>query len=91
MNKGQIPGFLMSLASGGDAMDKFGGSTERMGKTLNDNAATNLKSWKRQAELAFLGLGNWATGRFRRSTVLRPRSQPVWDPPYHWALTRPVG
>lgn len=56
----QIPKFLTALGGGSDAMEGFEGSAARMDQTLNDNAANTLAKWKRGAEAAFLGLGNWA-------------------------------
>lgn len=50
----EIPAFLKQLQGGGKAMDGFAGSTKRMGKTLNDNAATNLESFKRQVSSTFI-------------------------------------
>lgn len=60
LNTTEIPAFLKSLQEGSGSMDGFAGAADRMGATLNDNAKTSLTSWKRQAQLAFLGLGNWA-------------------------------
>ncbi|WP_293782611.1 phage tail tape measure protein [uncultured Aeromicrobium sp.] len=60
LNTTEIPAFLESLRGGGEAMDGFSGAADRMDKTLNDNASSTLSKWKRQAEQAFLGLGNWA-------------------------------
>lgn len=56
LNASEIPQFLKQLQGGSDAMEGFGGASKRMGDTLNDNAITNLKSLKRQAEQAFLWL-----------------------------------
>lgn len=50
----EIPAFLKTLQGSGKAMDGFKGSTERMGKTLNDNASTNLESFKRQVQTTFV-------------------------------------
>jgi hypothetical protein len=60
LNTSEIPAFLKSLSSGSDAMDGFSGGAERMGETLNSNAQTSITQWKRTAQQAFLGLGNWA-------------------------------
>lgn len=54
LNVNQIPTFLKALKDGGKGMDKWRGSTERAGKTLNDNAATNLESFKRQLTTGFV-------------------------------------
>lgn len=56
LNVKDIPEFLKTLQGGSDAMAGFGGAAAEMGKTLNDNAATNLTSFKRQAELAFVNV-----------------------------------
>lgn len=50
----EIPAFLKQLQGGGKAMEGFAGSTERMGKTLNDNAGTNLEAFKRQVSSTFV-------------------------------------
>lgn len=55
-----IPKFLESLRGGNKAMKGFGGASERMGDTLNDNASTALTGLRRKGEKAFLMLGNWA-------------------------------
>ena len=54
LNVQEIPAFLTSLKGGQDAMKGFGGASEQMGKTLNDNASTNLESFKRQVTTAFV-------------------------------------
>lgn len=56
LNVKDIPEFLKTMRGGSDAMEGFAGATDRMGATLNDNASTNLTSFKRQAELAFVGV-----------------------------------
>lgn len=55
-----IPAFLKALAGGSDAMDGFGGAANRMDKTLNANAISSLGALKRQAQVAFYAIGNWA-------------------------------
>lgn len=60
LNATEIPAFLQSLTGGSDAMEGFAGAADRMGATLNDNAATSLTELKRRAEAAFGRLGNWA-------------------------------
>lgn len=50
----EIPQFLKSLKGGSDAMAGFEGASERMGKALNDNAATNLTQFKRTITQAFV-------------------------------------
>lgn len=57
LNVRDIPDFLKSLKGGSDAMEGFGGSSKRMGKTLNDNAATALETFKRQAEMKLAEVG----------------------------------
>lgn len=54
LNKAEIPDFLKSLQGGAKGMEGFAGSTKRMGKTLNDNAATNIESFKRQVTSTFV-------------------------------------
>lgn len=54
LNVKDIPAFLQSLQGGSDAMAGFAGSSEAMGDTLADNAATNLTSFKRQVQTAFV-------------------------------------
>lgn len=54
LNATEIPAFLTSLKGGSESMADFEGASERMGKTLNDNATTNLESFKRQIQTAFI-------------------------------------
>jgi phage-related minor tail protein len=56
LNTAEIPAFLKSMTQGAKAMDGWNGSTKRMGKTLNDNASTNIESFKRQAQTAFVNI-----------------------------------
>lgn len=56
LNVKDIPEFLKTLQGGSDAMAGFAGASARMGATLNDNASTNLESFKRQAQLAFVNV-----------------------------------
>lgn len=49
-----IPKFLQSLKAGTKGMDGWKGSIDKAGKTLNDNAATNLESFKRQVSTTFV-------------------------------------
>lgn len=49
-----IPKFLQSLKAGTKGMDGWKGSIDDAGKTLNDNAATNLESFKRQISTTFV-------------------------------------
>lgn len=52
----KIPDFLKSLQGGTGALGDFSGAADRMGDTLNNNAATNLESFKRQAMTAFVDI-----------------------------------
>lgn len=45
----QIPQFLTAISGTGGAMDGAAGAAGRMGDTLNDNFATRLEGWKRNA------------------------------------------
>lgn len=56
LNVKDIPEFLKTLQGGSDAMAGFAGASTRMGTTLNDNASTNIESFKRQAQLAFVNV-----------------------------------
>lgn len=56
LNVNQIPTFLRALKDGGKGMDNWKGSIDRAGKTLNDNAATNLESFKRSATQTFVNV-----------------------------------
>ena len=56
LNVKDIPEFLKTLQGGTDAMAGFEGAADRMGASLNDNAATNLTAFKRQAQMAFVNL-----------------------------------
>jgi hypothetical protein len=52
----EIPKFLSSLSSAQGGLGKVAGAAERAGKTLNDNATTNLTSFGRQAKKAFVDI-----------------------------------
>ncbi len=54
MNKEQIPQFLDAISKGAVGMGGVAGAADKMGKTLADNASTNLTSFKRQVETAFV-------------------------------------
>ena len=56
----RIPAFLKALDGGSKSMDGFGGAAKRMDTTLNANAISSLGALKRQAQVAFFTLGNWA-------------------------------
>lgn len=47
-----VPKFLRSLQATGGQLGKVAGASTRMGKTLNDNAKTNLTSFARQFKVA---------------------------------------
>lgn len=49
-----IPTFLRSLQQGSKGLDGWKGSIDAAGKTLNDNASTNLESFKRQISTTFV-------------------------------------
>ncbi|MEV4672162.1 hypothetical protein AB0K34_10970 [Actinomadura sp. NPDC049382] len=53
-----IPGFLASLDSTQDKLGDTAGAADRLGQTLNDNAATGIESWKRKTEGALASLAN---------------------------------
>ncbi len=55
LNVTEIPQFLSALDKGSSSMAGFSGAADEMGNTLNDNASTNLESFKRQAHQAFVG------------------------------------
>jgi hypothetical protein len=50
LNVKDIPEFLKTLSAGSDSLGDFAGSAADMGATLNDNATTNLTTFKRQVE-----------------------------------------
>ena len=55
----EIPEFLGQIDPMGDSFDSVAGAAERLGNTLNDNAATKIESFKRTAQMAFVDfLGN---------------------------------
>ena len=56
LNATEIPAFLKSLKSGTKGMKDWKGSIDEAGATLNDNAATNLESFKRQVTQGFVNL-----------------------------------
>lgn len=53
----QIPQFLQSLKAGETSLGDVAGAADRMGQTLNDNAASNFESFKRQIEMIVVGFG----------------------------------
>lgn len=50
----EIPKFLGGLQAVPGAMDGAAGAADRLGATLNDNAATKLEAFKRQAQAALV-------------------------------------
>jgi TP901 family phage tail tape measure protein len=50
----EIPKFLSGLKTVPDAMGDVAGATDRLGQTLNDNAASKLEAFKRQAQGALV-------------------------------------
>ncbi len=59
LNVAEIPAFLESMRGASGSMAGFEGSAGRLGQALNDNAATNIESFKRQITAAFIDtLGN---------------------------------
>jgi phage-related minor tail protein len=56
IGKDNLPGFLSAMAGTGPQLDKVAGAADRMGQTLNDNASTNIESFKRQAQQAFVNI-----------------------------------
>lgn len=49
LNVSEIPAFLKSMRGTSKSMDDTAGASKRMGDTLNDNFATRMEGWKRQA------------------------------------------
>lgn len=55
----EIPEFLGQIDPMGDSFDSVAGAAERLGNTLNDNAATKIESFKRTVKMAFVDfIGN---------------------------------
>lgn len=52
----QIPAFLSSLTGAEDGMAGFEGSTDQMGKTLNDNALSKIETFKRGIESGIVNM-----------------------------------
>lgn len=50
----EIPAFLEGLSTAKDSLGEVTGATEKMGQALNDNAATQLESFKRSVQQAFV-------------------------------------
>lgn len=53
-----IPRFLQSLDTTKNTLGDTSGAAERLGQTLNDNAATGIESWKRKTDEAMASLVN---------------------------------
>jgi murein DD-endopeptidase MepM/ murein hydrolase activator NlpD/phage-related minor tail protein len=55
----EIPGFIDGLLNSQEALGTVEGAADRMGATLNDNAATNIETFKRGLEMGIADmLGN---------------------------------
>jgi phage-related minor tail protein len=46
--------YALDVSTAADTIGQVGGAAERMGTTLNDNAASNLESFKRQVQQTFV-------------------------------------
>lgn len=51
-----VPKFLKSLQSGEKGLGKWKGATDKAGKTLNDNARTNLTQFTRSLKMGFIDM-----------------------------------
>lgn len=51
-----VPKFLKSLKGGEKGLGKWQGATDRAGKTLNDNARTNLTQFTRTLKMGFIDM-----------------------------------
>lgn len=56
LNVRDIPEFLKSLKKGQKGLGDYEGAIDKAGATLNDNAATNFTSFKRQVSQTFVNL-----------------------------------
>lgn len=56
IGKDKLPSFLAAMAGTGPQLDNVAGAADRMGQTLNDNASSNIESFKRQAQQAFVNI-----------------------------------
>lgn len=54
MNKEKIPEFLAALSGAAPALSNVAGATDRLGATLADNASTQLTTFKREVQQAFI-------------------------------------
>lgn len=54
LSKDQLPAFLDAMNQAGGELENVAGAADAMGKTLNDNATTNLESFKRQVSTTFV-------------------------------------
>jgi phage-related minor tail protein len=72
----EIPNFLGAMDPAGAAFDDMAGAAERMGTTLNDNAATNLESFKRTLGTGFVEIVGTGAGALMD---LGAAAQPIID------------
>jgi len=56
IGKDKIPGFLDSMSMAGGELENVAGAADRMGGTLNDNASTNLTTFSRGMQQAFVDI-----------------------------------
>jgi phage-related protein len=56
IGKDKIPAFLDSMSMAGGELEGVAGAADRMGATLNDNASTNLTSFTRGLQTAFVDI-----------------------------------
>lgn len=81
----EIPTFLGAMDPAGDAFDDMAGAAERMGTTLNDNAATNLESFKRTLGQGFTNVIGTASGfLLDLGGAFKPVGDFVRDTAPHW-------
>lgn len=83
----EIPNFLGAMDPAGDAFDDMAGAAERMGTTLNDNAATSLESFKRSIGQGFVNVVGTGAGvlmdlgaAFQPVTDFLRETAPQWGP-----------
>lgn len=56
LNVSEIPKFLTSLQAGKSGLGDFAGAADKLSATVNNTAATNIESFKRQVTSAFVDL-----------------------------------
>jgi phage-related minor tail protein len=90
LNVKDIPDFLRSMQTGSEGMDKFKGSIERAGDTLNDNASTKIEAFKRGVQTAFVDfLGGKALPAMEKfGGFLRETLGPVVQQAGDWFRTK---